>query len=24
LEDGRHLLDTFSGVFGGLNGVLGK
>jgi len=22
LEDGRHLLDTFSGVFGGLNGVL--
>lgn len=24
LEDGRNLLDTFSGVFGGLNGVLGK
>jgi hypothetical protein len=24
LNDGRQLLDTFSGIFGGLNGVMGK
>ncbi len=24
LNDGRQLLDTFSGIFGGLNGVIGK
>jgi hypothetical protein len=24
LQDGRNLLDTFSGIFGGLNGVMGK